>query len=305
MAEPNAYLLKALTISLRKEFQEGLALVNPTWQEVAMRIPSTSDSNIYSWLGKMPSMREWMGERAINAIKQDAFRIENKLFEETIGVPRTAIEDDQIGNYRLISQQLGFSAGLLPDDLVWPLLADGVNKKCYDNQCFFDEEHPVYEKSDGTGAVDHQSNLTTGNATSAPTWYVIDDANLVRPIIWQERVAPVLEAKTNSGESDHVFMLDQYLYGARARGNAGYGFWQLAHAAVKTPLTGENLDAIILKMRKLKADGGKHLRIKPTKLIVPPELETTAKELLEREIINGTTNIRAGTLKVHTELALG
>ncbi|WP_239352712.1 Mu-like prophage major head subunit gpT family protein [Snodgrassella communis] len=305
MAKPNDELLKALTISLRKEFQNGLALVKPTWQEVAMFIPSTTDSNVYSWLGSMPNMKEWIGERVINLLKQDAMRIENKLFEATIGVPRTAIEDDQVGNYRKIAQQLGFNAGLLPDKMVWPLLPEGINKKCYDGQCFFDEEHPVYAKSDGSGDVTHQSNLTIGTADSAPTWYVIDDVNILKPLIWQERVAPDLEAKDSSAESDHVFMVDQYLYGARARGNAGYGFWQLAHAAVKTPLTAKNLDAVILKMRKLKADGGNSLLIKPTKLIVPPELETTAKELLEMQIINGTTNIRAGTLKVHTELSLG
>ncbi|PIT10268.1 Mu-like prophage major head subunit gpT family protein [Snodgrassella communis] len=305
MAEPNADFLKALTISLRKEFQNGLALVKPTWPEVAMRIPSTTGSNVYSWLGSMPNMKEWIGERVINLLKQDGLRIENKLFEGTVGVPRTAIEDDQVGNYRIVSQQLGYNAGLLPDQMVWPLLSEGINKKCYDGQCFFDEEHPVYAKSDGSGDVTHQSNLTMGTANSAPTWYVIDDVNLVKPIIWQERVAPVLEAKNSSAESDHVFMLDQYLYGARARGNAGYGFWQLAHAAVKTPLTAENLDAVLLKMRKLKADGGNQLLIRPTKLIVPPELETKAKELLEMQIINGSTNIRAGTLKVHTELSLG
>ncbi|PIT09961.1 Mu-like prophage major head subunit gpT family protein [Snodgrassella communis] len=304
MAEVTPELLKALTTSLRKEFQNGLELVKPTWPEVAMLIPSTSGSNVYSWLGSMPNMKEWVGERVINLVSQTAFRIENKLFEGTVAVPRTAIEDDQLGNYRMMSQQLGFNAGLLPDQTVWPLLSEGINEKCYDGQCFFDEEHPVYAKSDGSGDVTHQSNLTIGTANSAPTWYVIDDVNVFKPLIWQERVAPDLDTKDNSAKSDHVFLLDQYLYGARARGNGGYGFWQLAHAAVKTPLTAENLDAVILKMRKLKADGGNSLLIRPTKLIVPPELETKAKELLEMQIINGTTNIRAGTLKVHTELFL-
>lgn len=304
MAKPNAELLKALTISLRKEFQNGLALVKPTWQEVAMLIPSTSDSNIYSWFGSMPNMKEWINERVINLVSQNAMRIENKLFEGTVTVPRTAFEDDQLGNYRIMSQQLGFNAGLLPDQTVWPLLREGINKKCYDGQCFFDEEHPVYAKSDGSGDVTYQSNLTIGTANSAPTWYVIDDTNIFKPLIWQQRVAPDLDTKENSAESDHVFMYDQFLYGARARGNAGYGFWQLAHAAVKTPLTAENLDVVLLKMRTLKADGGNSLLIRPAKIIVPPELETTAKELLEMQIINGTTNIRAGTLKVHTELFL-
>lgn len=304
MVDFNTTTLNALTMSLRKEFQEGLQHTPPTWQQIAMRIPSSTATNVYSWLGSMPMMKEWVGAREIKTINEEGFYLANKLFEGTIGIPRTAFEDDQIGNYRITARQLGVAASKLPDQLVWPLLADGLNNKCIDGQSYFDIEHPLYANHDGTGDVSFQSNLTMGNVSDAPTWYVIDDSNVIKPIIWQERIAPTIETKFTSAESDHVFMMDQVLYGARARGNAGYGFWQLAHAAVKTPLTGENLDAVIEKMKTLKANGGQTLSVNPTKIIVPPKLETTAKQLLEAEIINGTSNTRADTLKIHVESSL-
>lgn len=58
-------------------------------------------------------------------------------------------------------------------------------------------------------------------------WFVLSTKGVVKPIILQSRM-PVefaaLEADSESG-----FMRDQYIYGVRARYNAGYGLWQMAY----------------------------------------------------------------------------
>jgi phage major head subunit gpT-like protein len=41
-------------------------------------------------------------------------------------------------------------------------------------------------------------------------------------------VRPELDQLTNPSASDRVFLKDEYLYGVRARYNAGYGLWQFA-----------------------------------------------------------------------------
>ena len=302
MGQINDTTLKALTLSLRSEFNEGLKKKAPTWGKIAMRIPSSTATNMYSWMKGMPMMQEWIGKRVIHELNKDGLVITNKTFEATVGVPRTDFEDDQLGQYRVVSRQLGENAAKLPDQLVWKLLEEGVTNRCYDGQCFFDAEHPLYSNADGTGNTTFQSNLTKGN-DDVPTWYVIDDSGTYMPIIWQERQAPEIEAKFSTNV-EMVFMQDIYPYGARARGNAGYGFWQLAHAAVKTPLNGENLAAVIEKMKKLKTDGDQHLDIRPTTLIVPPQLEVAATKLLEAKIIDSTSNVWAGKLALHVESRL-
>ena len=55
---------------------------------------------------------------------------------------------------------------------------------------------------------------------------------------------------------------------------------------------------VLAKMKSLKGDGGKLLNIRPNVLLVPPSLEHTAKKLVEADIINGTSNVLKGTLKV-------
>ena len=299
-----AAILTALTAAFRKEFQNGLDSVQPTYGTVAMTIPSSTATNTYAWLGKFPQMREWVGTRQIGKMAKQAMAIENKKYESTVGVARTDIEDDQVGMYRPMMAAMGESAAALPDTLVWSLLKRGKSTLCYDGQYFFDTDHPVFANNDGTGANTPTSNLTTGTDNDAPTFYVIDDSKTMKPLIFQERTAPEFETKFDPSKSDRVFMEDEYLYGVRRRCNAGFGLWQLAHCAEKTKLNRANLAKIITQMMTIKADGGYVLNIKPTLLVVPPELEDTARELLEADKINGTTNTFKGRLKLHVSVHL-
>lgn len=294
-----AAILAALTAAFRKEFQSGLDSVKPDYPAIAMTIPSTTSTNTYAWLGKFPQMREWVGSRQIKKMSNQAMSLENKKFEATVGVARTDIEDDQVGMYRPMMAAMGESAAALPDTLVCGLLKKGKTTIGYDGQYFFDTDHPVYEKSDGTGQNTPHSNLTTGMDIAAPTFYVVDDTKTLKPLIFQNRTDPEFETKFDPSKSDRVFMEDEYLYGSRRRCNAGFGLWQLMHMAEKTELTRENLADIIVKMQKIKADGGYVLNVKPSLLVVPPELEDKARELLEADKINGTTNTFKGRLKLH------
>lgn len=292
-------ILTAITAAFRKEFQTGLESVKPDYTAVAMTIPSNTATNTYAWLGKFPQMREWVGSRQIEKMNKQAMSLDNKKFEATVGVARTDIEDDQVGMYRPMMAAMGESAAALPDTLVWGLLKKGKTTVGYDGQYFFDTDHPVYEKSDGTGQNTPHSNLTTGTDNDAPTFYVVDDTKTLKPLIFQNRTDSEFETKFDPSKSDRVFMEDEYLYGSRRRCNAGFGLWQLMHMAEKTALTLENLAAIIVKMQKIKADGGYVLNVKPSLLVVPPELEDKARELLEADKINGTTNTFKGRLKLH------
>lgn len=292
-------ILTAITAAFRKEFQTGLESVKPDYTAVAMTIPSNTATNTYAWLGKFPQMREWVGSRQIEKMNKQAMSLDNKKFEATVGVARTDIEDDQVGMYRPMMAAMGESAAALPDTLVWGLLKKGKTTVGYDGQYFFDTDHPVYEKSDGTGQNTPHSNLTTGTDNDAPTFYVVDDTKTLKPLIFQNRTDSEFETKFDPSKSDRVFMEDEYLYGSRRRCNAGFGLWQLMHMAEKTALPRENLAAIIVKMQKIKADGGYVLNVKPSLLVVPPELEDKARELLEADKINGTTNTFKGRLKLH------
>ncbi|MGC7559585.1 Mu-like prophage major head subunit gpT family protein [Pasteurella sp. PK-2025] len=298
MAIKKSAVLNIITEQFRKEFAAGLATVEPQWSKIAMEISSSTATNTYGFLGQFPKMREWVGKREIKSMQAQGMSIKNKTFESTVGISADEIDDDQVGLYRPMIRLAGEAAAELPDDEVFSLLKKGKTTLCYDGQNFFDTDHPVFEKVDGTGSQSTQSNLTVGTDEQAPTFYILDVHSAIKPLIWQKRLAPEIEPKFDASRSDHVFMENEYLWGVKARGAAGFGFWQLIHRVEKTALTKENVTKVIAKMKGLKTDGNKALNIRPNLILVPTELETAAKELFKTKIINGTSNILENELDV-------
>ena len=157
--------LRGIYTAFNTVFNKAFEGQHPTYEKVATVVPSTSESETYAWLGDIPGMREWIGEREIQNLSGSAYTIKNKDFELTVGVDRNAVEDDKIGLYNPSIQMLGESAALHPDELVY-----GQRKK----------------------------------------------AKFV--------------SKTNETD-DNVFMSKKFIYGADSRGNAGFGFWQMAYGS--------------------------------------------------------------------------
>lgn len=63
--------------------------------------------------------------------------------------------------------------------------------------------------------------------TSDTAWFILDTTRPVKPLIYQQRKAPVFVQQTDP-EQEGVFMRKKFKFGAEARAAGGYGFWQLA-----------------------------------------------------------------------------
>ncbi|MGB1239989.1 MAG: Mu-like prophage major head subunit gpT family protein [Pseudomonadales bacterium] len=296
MAVVTSALIQALMVTWRADFQDGMKTAAHMWREVATEVPSSTKSNTYGWLGKMPGMREWVGDRVVKDIKSHGYSIVNKTWEDTVGVSRDDVEDDNVGIYKPIFQELGRSGELLPEVEIFSLLQAGISTTCYDGQNFFDTDHPVYPNADGTGTAESVSNYDDGGSSPKACWYLLDTSRAIKPLIWQNRRALALKAMT-SLDDEHVFTSNEFRFGADCRGNAGFSLWQLAYAS-KKELNADNLWAAITAMRAFKADGGQKLGVKPTVLVVPTSLEKDATRLLERELDSNSSNELKGRLKL-------
>lgn len=290
MANVTPDIVKAIFIGFGKNFKDGLAKALSQYSKIATTVPSTTAANTYAWLGQMPGLKEWVGDRAITAIQSHGYSITNKKWASAVEIARTDIEDDNVGVYTPLIEELGRSAGELPDQLVFGALKAGFKAECYDKQYFFDTDHPVGANVDGTSPT-NISNITddSTSTTEENAWYLLDCSRALKPIIYQDRKSPT-PASITDADAEKVFMKDVYTYGVDARSNVGYGFWQMAHA-VKGKLTAENLWKAIAAMRAVHGDGGNRLAIRPTHIVVPPSLEKEAVQLLEREfrVENGST----------------
>lgn len=155
----NKATLASIFISLKTEFNNALKTGEPMWQKIAMRVTSTTKQNDYAWLSKFPKMRKWIGEKNIKALEASKYSIVNDDFEATVEVHRNDIEDDNLGIYGPQAQMAGESARDLPDDIVFDLVNGAFATKCYDNQYFFDTDHPV--RNPETGEDESVSNKLT------------------------------------------------------------------------------------------------------------------------------------------------
>lgn len=297
-------LISSLFTGWNGNFQDGLASAPSQYEKIATVVPSTTKSNTYGWLGQFPGMQEWIGERVIRDMAAHGYQLVNRSFESTVGVNRDDIDDDNLGIYAPLFTEMGRAAGVQPDELTFGALTKGFSTLCYDKQNFFDTDHPVYPKADGTGDAEVVSNILTEEGYTGQPWFVLDSSRAIKPVLFQQRKAPELVAM-DKVDDEQNFMKKQIRYGVDTRCEAGYSFWQLAYAA-KAALTADNVWTVIQNMRSFKSDGGRPLAIRPTHLVVPPSMEKAATQLLERELtVDGKGGTISNEMKGRLELIVG
>ena len=95
----------------------------------------------------------------------------------------------------------------------------------------------TYWPGEGAVTANTASNVLKGKLdllvspylTDANDWFVLSTKGVVKPIILQSRTP--IEFAALEADSESGFMRDEYIYGVRARYNAGYGLWQMAYAS--------------------------------------------------------------------------
>lgn len=296
MAMITPALLQSLFTGFKKNFEDAKSEAPAQYTKIATVIKSTTKSNTYGWLGKFPNLRKWVGDRVIESMKAHGYQIVNEDFEATVGVDRNDIEDDELGIYAPMFAEMGRSAGIHPDELCFGLLGAGFTTPCYDGQYFFDTDHPVYPKADGTGTPVLTANVVVDDGYQGAPWFLLDTSRALKPVIFQDRKSPQLIAMTKI-DDEAVFTRKEFRYGVDCRDAAGFGFWQLAFAN-KRALTPDNLWDAYSKMREFQADGGRKLGVKATMLVVHPSLEKLATQMLERELSNSSSNELKGKLEL-------
>jgi phage major head subunit gpT-like protein len=269
----------------KASFSKGFAGASTSYKDIATVVPSSTREQTYGWLGQFPKMREWLGARVVKNLAAHSYKIVNRDFEQTVSVPRNDIQDDLYGVFGPIMEEMGKSAAETPDELTFALLAAGFSEVCYDDQPFFDTDHPV-----GTNGGDYPirsvSNFQGGDGEP---WFLLDCTRPLKPMVFQERAPLGALVSKNRPEDDNVFFNKEFIYGSDGRCNVGFGLWQLAYAS-KEPLTAENYEAARAAMQSLRGDEGRPLGVKPNVLVCGPDLEGAAMRLLN----NGSRVVLAG-----------
>jgi phage major head subunit gpT-like protein len=283
--------LAALRVGFQAIYAQGLQSVSADWLSIAMETTSSSAKEAYGWLGTSTRFREWVGPRVLQNLQEHDFEIKNRAFENSIGVDRDNIEDDKLGIYTPMLQQLGMDAGQHPNELVFDVLNRAHQIACYDGQYFFDTDHPVVDESGATKSV---SNYGGG---SGALWVLYDASKVLKPVIFQRRRDYTFVAM-DAANDEQVFADKTYRYGVDARVGCGVGMWQLAYGSRQT-LDADSYTAARTALASVTGDQGKKLAIMGTKLLVGPSNEAAAREVLLAERNNaGATNVWRNTAEL-------
>lgn len=267
--------LETLFAGFKAAFNQGLGEIENTRDRIATTVPSTTSEERYGWLKGIPNVREWLGDRIVNSFALGDYAIKNRDFELTVSVPANAIKDDRYGVMAPKMRVMGESVSAHREQLVWDLLAAGFTGTGYDGKPLFATDHPVLDKDGETQAV-----ANTDGGAGEP-WFLIDTSRALKPIILQTRQDYDFVALTDP-DDPHVFWKNEYVYGVHGRENAGFGFWQVAWGSKQT-LNDANYASARAAMMKMTTDYGRKLGLKPRLLVVGPDLEHKALELLKAD----------------------
>ncbi len=124
-------------------FQENLQAIPTFWQRFASLVPSGAKKEAYIWMDRVGQMRKWVDERAFLNPAVRYQELENDLFELSLNVKRTEIEDDTLGVYNNIPAEFAEAAKKWPDIQVSAALQAGASTVGYDGQNQFDDGHPI------------------------------------------------------------------------------------------------------------------------------------------------------------------
>ena len=188
--------LKALQVTIDLRFKQAYNAVNPISTRLASTIPSGARGNVYPMHAKLAKLRQWEGERKVVNAKCYRYNLDNEKYELTLEVDRDDIEDDNIGVYSMVIDDMGQQSRLWPDDLVFAAILAGGTETAYDGAAFFSNSHTL-----GSETIDNlfaSTALTADNfaaARAAMMEYSGEDGESLRVRPDVILVPPALEVK--------------------------------------------------------------------------------------------------------------
>jgi len=256
---------------------------------LSTEVPSTSASEKYGWLGDLPAVQEWLGDKVAGTLTDYNFTIVNKDWYSAIDIDRNELDDDQLGRILPRVQMLAQRMKAYRGALIALLIVNSLVSLAYDGAAYFaNRAAPNDNLLAGTGvtlatllvdiaaaraamfefqtdqgvpmgcemdtivcppAIEGVMLQACRSAVAAPVltgitynppqqwiknvivlpgladvndWYGFASGYAIKPFIYQNRKAPDLVLDDTQVKKNR-----KLIYSAEARGNAGYGLFQM------------------------------------------------------------------------------
>jgi phage major head subunit gpT-like protein len=135
--------VRDLRVAISMLFANAKKGTMPVWSDFAARVASTTSSTSFPQHAALRRLRRWDGERKPVNGKAYDYRVTAEKFELTASIPLTEIEDDNIGSYNAMVEDMGMQSALWPDDLCFDALIAGETELAFDGKTFFANDHEL------------------------------------------------------------------------------------------------------------------------------------------------------------------
>jgi phage major head subunit gpT-like protein len=102
-----------------------------------MDLDSKSSSEKYGFLGDIPGVVEWVGDKKCGFVKDYGYTIANRDFYTAIDIDRNEIEDDGLGRLKQKCDSLVAAVGGWKESLLTEMLNNSLTSLAYDGVPFF------------------------------------------------------------------------------------------------------------------------------------------------------------------------
>lgn len=263
-----------LNTTVQASFKQGVGTpLTEDYKRISQEVSSSGPANVYPYFTAIRGYREWLGPRQFQRVTGQSFVVPNREWENGLEIPQTAVEDDQVGLYFGQAEELGRTGVEQREELMFGMLSHGNTTLCYSGEPFF-----------GTHTV---GNTTVSNdmGGTGPVFFLVDTTRSIKPLIFQNRLDPVITAKT-AATDDNVFYDGVLRWGARARNAATYGVWALVVRS-RQPFNETNLLAAKARMQSFKSEEGRNYGLRPKLIVAGLESEDTVLKLLTQNTLAG------------------
>ena len=153
--------LKLFTATLQKAWSGTYEHDTLLWNKLASRWNSKGETDHIPLSSVDARMRKWTDNRKIRNVKTTAQSVTNELYEWTLEVERTKLEDDLYQQYIKETKTGAKAARMWADDLIVEAIEQGHTMLCFDGLSFFNAAHRIDPWDEDSGTY---SNLVTGSA---------------------------------------------------------------------------------------------------------------------------------------------
>ena len=159
--------LRDLTIRFDNRIQQA----TPIYPRLCTIAQSRRRDEKYGWLGNSQGIREWLGDRQFARLRAATYFLANKKWESSLAIEKDDLDDDTMGMYGPVIEDLADEAAYHPDELLFTTHQAGGTGVCFDGQNFYDTDHLWGDSGTQSNALTHSGcvSVTVTNGVSGVT----------------------------------------------------------------------------------------------------------------------------------------